>query len=297
MAEIDPKVELEIEKAKTSLSDRLSEITSELKLYSDQKSEKARNNALAVLGLVTVILSIGGAIGLNALVGNSARSAIETKVDEVVKTELPKVVPDALEKALPNALSAPIANYLKSDQFDESVQSSLSSAVQSEFEKRVPTEAINFVEKQRERAGDLVTYLEEQSKRAAASDELPFSEDDFKRMADEAVAGSWAPAALMGQIQAQASCTALARPDSWATAIPRTCSADTPTCTEICETISSRTADSQVLSAGNNVCSGSLHIYENSPADAADQVGLKTFRYSSCGRGGCGANYCCCSSY
>lgn len=297
LTQIDPKVELEIEKAKNSFSDKIAEAASELKTYSDRNAEKARNNALAVLGLVTVILSIGGTIGINSLVGNRAKDAIETKVDEIVTAELPIVVPQALVKVLPEALSQPIASYLGSDQFNASVESSLSSAVQSEFQQRVPAEVVSFIESQQQRADELVAQLEEQRRKAAESDELPFSEIDFRRLADDAVAGSWAPAAFLGQIQAQATCTALARTNSWVTAVPRTCSGDAPTCAEICGTVSSRTEDSQVKTAAYHQCTGSLHIYENTPADAADQVGLKTYKYDSCDQGSCGPNYCCCSSF
>ncbi|NOD36984.1 MULTISPECIES: hypothetical protein [unclassified Ruegeria] len=297
MAEIDPKVSLEIQKTKAELSQELGDIKSELRSYSDAKSEKARNSSLAVLGLVTAVLGVGGAISINSLIGRQVTASIEEKVEVVVQELLPVTVPQALSEIVPSALTTPVNEYLESDEFAGVVGNSLTRAVEVEFEARVPDSVVAFIEAEHRRAEEIAARAEEINDRLQSADERPFQEVDFEKLASDAVASSWDPASLLGQIQAQATCVALSPKDAWVTAIPRTCDNTAPTCAEICASAASRTSDSQITGASRRMCTASLHVYANPPADSVDRVGLKTFTYSSCGGRHCGPNYCCCSSY
>lgn len=110
---------------------------------------------------------------------------------------------------------------------------------------------------------------------------------------------SMEPLHMSPQIQAQAACTAIgAGSGKWITAIPRTCKASTSSCSEICSSIKSRTADSQITGSPTHAVIGALHVYSNGPTNSADRVGLKTYTYSpgDWSRRFCGPNYCCCSS-
>ncbi len=85
---------------------------------------------------------------------------------------------------------------------------------------------------------------------------------------------------VLGQIVAQASCTAINPSGGYTWSVRRECSALTPDCTTVCANL-------------GKTCFNSLHIYGNQPHTAEYQLGLQTYRYEGCG-GGCGPNYCCC---
>jgi len=96
---------------------------------------------------------------------------------------------------------------------------------------------------------------------------------------------------VLGQMQAQATCTALMAAHTttakgWTFAVQRKCGGGAPTCEQVCGGMK----ESQ---AGSLKCFNSLHIYSNKPWSAVSKVGLKTYVYGACG-GGCGPNYCCC---
>lgn len=104
---------------------------------------------------------------------------------------------------------------------------------------------------------------------------------------------------MSSQIQAQAACTAIGVGSAqWITAIPRVCSADASSCSEICASIKSRTSDPQILNSSTHAAVGALHVYSNAPTNDVGMVGLKTFTYVSGNLSSrfCGPNYCCCSS-
>lgn len=92
---------------------------------------------------------------------------------------------------------------------------------------------------------------------------------------------------LDGQVLAEATCLALNdKGGKWTFAVKRDCADKSMTCDDVCQTVT----ESQ---SKNNVCFNSLHVYNNQAADGVAKLGLKTYKYNSCG-GGCGPNYCCC---
>ena len=93
---------------------------------------------------------------------------------------------------------------------------------------------------------------------------------------------------LDAQIIAQAACTAMRGPEGWTFAVRRDCSAFAADCATTCANI----VEGQ---AGQLKCFNSLHVYGNDPHTSPATIGLKTYRYNSCG-GDCGPNYCCCGN-
>jgi len=90
-----------------------------------------------------------------------------------------------------------------------------------------------------------------------------------------------------GQQVAQATCTALKSAGGWTFAVRREPSS--PDCALVCQGLN------EVQAGGQLSCFNSLHIYANQPHTGVSTVGLKTYRYNSCG-GGLGPNYCCCGN-
>jgi len=100
----------------------------------------------------------------------------------------------------------------------------------------------------------------------------------------------WTQQDMLGQLQAQAICTALNNSSSstGTYAVRRECGTSTN-----CNTICAANNDPQ---DGQLACFDVLHVYGNAPSDVHDVDGLKTRRYSAanCTSAGCGPNYCCC---
>jgi hypothetical protein len=121
---------------------------------------------------------------------------------------------------------------------------------------------------------DEVASSESEDVGEAASDLMsiaPFAQDDVD-----------------AQVLAQAACTALKTEGGWSFAIRRECSAFSVDCNTLCSNLTEG-------QAGQLRCFNSLHIYANQPSSSVASIGLKTYRYNSCG-GGCGPNYCCCGN-
>ena len=87
---------------------------------------------------------------------------------------------------------------------------------------------------------------------------------------------------------AQAACVAMNPSKGFTFAVSRKCDKFSANCAQVCANLSER-------QAGPLKCINSLHVYPNKPAGDLHVIGYKTFRYNSC-EGGCGPNYCCCSS-
>lgn len=99
------------------------------------------------------------------------------------------------------------------------------------------------------------------------------------------------------QLQAQAACLALDNSQiGWRSAIPRKCSGHA-TCATICNSLQLHAPDKQRQNAKNHVCLDSFHLYNQGFSKKEHMAGLKTYRYNSCNRSGCGPNFCCCLSY
>lgn len=90
------------------------------------------------------------------------------------------------------------------------------------------------------------------------------------------------------QILAEATCVALNPSAGWTFAVARSCDKFSASCEQVCAGLSDK-------QSGNLRCFNSLHIYGNSPFSGVNQLGLKVYKYNSCG-GSCGPNYCCCSN-
>jgi hypothetical protein len=91
----------------------------------------------------------------------------------------------------------------------------------------------------------------------------------------------------LGQMMAQAACTAMNATGNWTFAVPRTCGAGQPDCTAVCNAVYESQVNRQLI------CYDSLHVYGNQPARADATLGMKILKYGSCG-GSCGPNFCCC---
>jgi len=94
--------------------------------------------------------------------------------------------------------------------------------------------------------------------------------------------------AVQKQILAEASCVALSPNAGHVFAVARSCDKFSASCEQVCSGLSDG-------KSGSLQCFNSLHIYDNGPFSGVNQLGLKVYKYNSCG-GGCGPNYCCCSS-
>lgn len=305
MSQIDPQVALEIEKLRREISSTISESFSELRQYSDARSEKARNSSLAVLGFLTAILGIGGALGINYMIGENVSAAISDRVDVAVESSLadslPGQVRDQVEDAIPDAVESVVAN----EEFRSLIDASLNSAVESVINDRVPQELLDYLRTQVEEAERLAERRQALEEELAAADEASGPEAgqgtqdpiaaDLAAIASDAVSNSWSPQSILGQLQAQAACVALSPTSVWVTAVPRTCD-NGPTCSEICSSLDERTQDGQLSGAETRSCSAALHVYPNPPAGELDRVGFKTHRYEDCAVSSCGPNYCCCTS-
>ncbi|CAH1790109.1 unnamed protein product [Owenia fusiformis] len=100
---------------------------------------------------------------------------------------------------------------------------------------------------------------------------------------------------------AQASCTAMNSAGGWMYAVRRDCYGDGyRTCEVICQNPHMKKYDPQVAQR-RMICINSLRVYENRPQFAHGtgygKLGLKTYRYNTCIRKGCGPNYCCCRTF
>lgn len=74
---IDTHIALELEKMR-----------SELKSYADSRSERARNTAIGVLAFVALILTIGGALGINSIVGAALKdSGVAAAIEEATNAK------------------------------------------------------------------------------------------------------------------------------------------------------------------------------------------------------------------
>lgn len=102
---------------------------------------------------------------------------------------------------------------------------------------------------------------------------------------------------LLGQLQAQAICTALAADNSddffWVHAVPRESSDTAPSCVSICRS----TEHGPGAGAGRGVL-GSLYIYPNQPSQSVGASGMMTHIYkpSDNNLSFAGPNMCCCTS-
>lgn len=105
---------------------------------------------------------------------------------------------------------------------------------------------------------------------------------------NQATVSAFVPTDVNAQVLAQATCTAIHGDVGWSFAIGRDCTTSAPDCNTLCSSLTD-------VHAGQLRCINSLHIYGNQPHSASATIGLKTFRYNSCG-GACGPNYCCCGS-
>lgn len=102
---------------------------------------------------------------------------------------------------------------------------------------------------------------------------------------------------LLGQIQAQAICTALAADNNdnyyWVHAVPREASNTAPSCAAICQN-----TEPGPGAGTSRIVFGSLYIYPNQPSRTIGTSGLMTHIYmpSDNNRSFGGPNVCCCAS-
>jgi hypothetical protein len=121
-----------------------------------------------------------------------------------------------------------------------------------------------------------------ESTSSATEDAVDESASDLARLS------AFAPEDEDAQVLAQAICTALKDDGGWSFAVRRECNAFATDCNTHCANLMER-------QAGQLRCYNSLHIHANQPHSAPAKIGLRVYRYNSCG-GGCGPNYCCCGS-
>ncbi|MBO6756488.1 MAG: hypothetical protein JJ902_09195 [Roseibium sp.] len=283
MSSVDPKVALEIERARA-----------DLKHYADNKSVTARNSAIGVLTFVALVLGLAAMFGIDHLIGMRMTTELGQRVHDVVEEELPNLVPDELRRTVPLLINEPIEEFLSGSTFENN----LASAVQAEFQDRVPGDVVAFISAQQRLLDELDAQAEMVRQSMAAVDsERAFRQEEFDQQMEATIVGAWRPSGLLGQIHAQATCVALAKHNAWITAVPRLCQTDSISCQQVCAAIGDTTKDSQLKGASNRYCEAAIHIYQNLPSSEINSVGLKTYKYPNCNNNSCGPNYCCCSSF